>query len=145
MKERMEYKKYPNRKLRHMLSFPFIWMMIIPLIILDVFLEVYHHICFPLYGLKKIKRKEYIKIDRHRLEYLPWYDKINCMYCGYANGLLHYASKIAAATEAYWCAIRHQQTPSFHSPPHHRNFLAYGDEQGFRKKYGVQLNTKKKQ
>lgn len=131
----MEYKKYNNRRLRHWLSFPFIWMMIFPLIILDFFMEIYHRICFPLYGIKVIKRKNYIRIDRYKLSYLKWYDKINCAYCGYANGLLNYATKIAGETEKYWCGIRHSPSKTFIEPEHHKKFLKYGDEKAYKKRY----------
>jgi hypothetical protein len=54
------------------------------------------------------------------------------MYCGYANGLLHYASAIAGETEKYFCGIKHQSDPNFIEPPHHKNFVKYGDEEAFR-------------
>jgi hypothetical protein len=123
----MDYKQHPHRFLRHMLSGPFIWAVLLPLVLLDLVMELYHRICFPLYGLPYVERKNYIRIDRHKLQYLLWYDKLNCAYCGYANGLLHYASTIAARTEAYWCGIQHQQPPDFVPPAHHAKFWAYGD------------------
>ena len=68
---------------RNALSTPFIWAMIVPAVILDVFLEIYHHICFPLYGIPMVKRSQYIRVtDRAKLPYLKWYEKINCAYCG---------------------------------------------------------------
>lgn len=132
----MEFRKHPQRRVRHYLSFPFIWMMIIPLLLLDIFLEVYHRICFPLYGLPRVQRSSFIRIDRHRLSYLSWYEKICCAYCGYANGLLYYASRIGGATERYWCGIRHRAGGGFVEPSHHRGFLEYGDEKGFQKFVG---------
>jgi len=128
----MDYKKYPNRTLRHILSFPFIWGMLIPLALFDICLEIYHQICFRLYGLSRVKRRNYIKIDRHKLKYLAWYEKINCAYCGYANGLVNYAVVIAARTEQYWCGIKHEKDPNFIPPAHHKDFLEYGDEKGYR-------------
>jgi hypothetical protein len=41
----------------------------------------------PLLKLKKLQFKNYIIIDRHKIVDLPWFDRINCVYCGYANGL----------------------------------------------------------
>lgn len=124
----MKVKKI-NHTIRNTLSIPFIWGMIIPLAIFDIALELYHRICFPLYGLKTLSRKDYIKIDRHRLPYLNIVEKINCSYCGYANGLLHYASTIAAKSEEYWCSIQHENDEN--PPSHHKNFLPYGDENAF--------------
>ncbi len=110
-------------------------MMAFPLIVFDIFLETYHTICFYLYGLAYLKRSDYIRIDRQRLSYLTMPDKINCMYCGYANGLLHYAYTIAGETEKYWCGIKHNEDGSFKPPEHHKGFLEYGDKEGFEEKY----------
>lgn len=131
----MEYKKYPNRKLRHIISIPFIWMMIFPMAIFDLFLEIYHRICFRLYGIPLVNRQSYIRIDRHKLSYLKWYDKINCAYCGYANGLMAYGVKIASETEKYWCGIKHEPARGFIEPAHHKNFLKYNDEKAYKNKY----------
>jgi len=132
----MEYKRYiEGRYWQHVLSFPFIWAVLVPLICFDVMLELYHRVCFPLYGLEFIDRDTYIKIDRYKLHYLDWTDKINCAYCGYANGLLSYAQAIAGRTEAYWCGIKHQSSAGFHEPSHHNNFVEYNDQSGFEEKY----------
>ena len=130
----MEYKKH-SRKLRHYVSIPFIYSMIIPLIILHIFIKIYQHVCFPLYGLSPVKRKNYIRIDRHKLNYLNWFEKINCAYCGYAIGLIQYCSAIGAKTEKYWCGIKHKKHNKFIQPSHHKNFLKYSDEKEFNKKY----------
>jgi hypothetical protein len=112
---------------------PVIYLMIVPLVVLDLFLEFYHRVCFLLYGIPYIKRTEHIRIDRQRLPYLTFMQKLNCAYCGYANGLLHYAAAIAAETERYWCPIKHQEKHGFKPPVHHASFAPYGDEQAFRK------------
>ncbi|MFC1687855.1 hypothetical protein ACFL0L_04720 [Patescibacteria group bacterium] len=127
----MEHKKH-SRQFRNILSYPFIWVLIIPLILSDMFLELYHRICFPLYGLPTIERRKYIRIDRHKLKYLSLTDKLSCMYCGYANGWLHYASVITGETERYWCSIKHMKNDSFIEPKHHKDFLEYGDENSFK-------------
>ncbi len=127
----MQYKRYPDRLWRHLLSGPFIYMMIIPLVVVDVFVFFYQHICFRLYGIPLVERKKYIRIDRHKLSYLSGWEKINCMYCGYANGLMHYASVIAGETEKYWCSIKHKAGNEFIPPAHHRDFLEYGDQASY--------------
>ena len=131
----MEHLKYPERYWQHTLAFPFIVSMIVPLVIFDLCMELYHHICFPLYGIALVPRSDYIKIDRHKLSYLNWLQKIFCAYCGYANGMMHYSFTIAGQTEKYWCGIKHQQGGGFKAPPHHEQFLAYNDEAGFRERY----------
>ena len=95
----MDFKKFPDRELRNNLTIPFILGMVIPVMILDIFLIIFHHICFRLYKLPLITRKKYVKMDRHKLEYLSFMDKIRCYYCGYANGVFAYAVKIAGDTE----------------------------------------------
>lgn len=128
----MRYLKYPKRKIRHFLSIPFIWAVLIPLLILDFFLELYHRVCFPLYGIPKVDRKKYIRFDRMKLPYLTPFQKISCAYCSYANGLLHYASTVAGETEKYWCGIKHEQVQGFKSQPHQKDFLPYADEKAFK-------------
>ena len=125
------YKQHPSRTLRHWLAGPFIWMMVVPFFILDIFLEVYHHICLPLYGLPLVKRSQYIIYDRQKLSYLPWYDKIFCSYCAYANGLLLYAAAIASETEKYWCGIKHHRARIKALRDEEKGYLPYGDKKAF--------------
>jgi len=129
----MKFKKYPERIWRHLISMPVIYFMIIPLVLFDICLEIYHQICFRLYKIPIVRRSQYIKIDRHKLKYLTRWEKLNCAYCGYANGLMHYASVIAGETEKYWCGIKHQKDPNFIPPEHHKDFLEYGDEESYNK------------
>jgi hypothetical protein len=115
---------------------PFIWLMIIPAVTLDIFLEIYHRICFPLYGIPYVTRSHYIRVtDRAKLPYLKWYEKISCAYCGYVNGLLHYASAIAGITESYWCAISHLEERGYTPTAHEKDFAKYGDEASLRRRY----------
>jgi len=124
--------KFPHKGLRHLLALPFIWGISVPLIILDFFLEIYHHVAFPLYGIPIVKRSSYIRIDRQKLSYLSLFDKLNCMYCGYANGFAAYMVRIAGDTEKYWCGIKHKEGERFISQPHQKDFLPYNDEQAFK-------------
>ncbi|MFT4261303.1 MAG: hypothetical protein ACMXX9_02615 [Candidatus Woesearchaeota archaeon] len=130
----MKYKTY-DRKLRHIISTPFIWLMIIPIFILDIALFLYQQTCFRLYKIKRVKRRNYIILDRHKLKYLTFVQKLNCMYCGYANGLFAYSVEIGARTEAYWCSIKHKENTKEYNPKHHEEFLEYGDEKSYNKKY----------
>ncbi|MBU1032352.1 MAG: hypothetical protein ABII13_05045 [Patescibacteria group bacterium] len=82
-----------------------------------------------------MKRSSFIKIDRHKLKYLNFFQKVYCVYCGYANGVLQYWVKIAGETERYWCGIQHESSKDFVPPEHHKNFAKYGDEEDFKKKY----------
>lgn len=89
------------------LSAPVIYAMIVPIAFLDLCLSVYQAICFPLYGIPHVRRSRFIVLDRHQLAYLNGPEKLNCVYCGYANGVIGYAREIAARTEQYWCPIKH--------------------------------------
>lgn len=94
-------------------------------------MEIYHRICFPLCGIPYVKRKDYIKIiDRAKLKYLNWLQKIYCMYCGYGNGVVRYWAKITGETEKYWCGIQHKNPDEYQ-----KDFAKYGDEEDFKKKY----------
>ena len=115
----------------HLLSAPVIWSVLIPALILDGFVTLYQSICFPIYKIAKVKRGDYIIIDRHRLGYLNPIEKLNCLYCSYFNGLMGYISEIAARTEQYWCPIRHAtRMKSIHS--RYQKFFEYGDSGRFR-------------
>jgi len=125
---------------RTILASPLLYAMIIPLIMLDISLELYHRLVFPVLGIPRVRRGSYIKLDRQRLPYLPFVLKVACAYCGYANGLIHYALRIAGDTEAYFCPIKHQVDPDFHPPPHHTGFVEYGDAEGFRQRWHARRN-----
>lgn len=109
---------------------PIIYSMIVPLVVLDFFAYLYQTICFPIYKIKKIKRSDYVVVDRHKLGYLNFFEKINCMYCGYANGLLSYVGEIASLTEQYWCPIKHASKVK---NPHDKywHFGDYGDADAY--------------
>ena len=50
-------------------------------------LILYQWVVRPLFRTRRIEWKDYIIIDRHRIEALSAFDKFNCMFCGYANGV----------------------------------------------------------
>ncbi|MFN7160989.1 MAG: hypothetical protein ACK4NC_05300 [Candidatus Gracilibacteria bacterium] len=132
----MEYRNNPSRHWKHIASIPFIYAPFFIMVPMDLIMELYHRVAFPLYGLPLIDRSKYIKIDRQKLSYLTGLEKLNCMYCGYANGLFPYGAAICAATEAYWCGIQHEKDPTFMQPKHHENFVPFGDEKTFHEKFG---------
>jgi hypothetical protein len=116
-----------------LLTAPVIWGCLIPIVFMDMVGSFYQAICFPIYGIPKVRRSDYIALDRHRLAYLNAIEKLNCDYCGYANGVLAYFSEIAARTEQYWCPIKHAlRIKSVHG--RYKNFFDYGDAEGYRKR-----------
>jgi hypothetical protein len=117
--------------LRHIAVVPFIYTMVIPFALLDVSLWFYQWICFPAWGISRVPRGQYVVIDRHRLEYLNAIEKLNCIYCGSANGIVAYAREVAGRTEQYWCPIRHAtQIRGVHA--RYKDFVDYGDAEGYR-------------
>lgn len=122
-----------DARLLNILSAPFIWACLFPALLMDLIVSLYHSICFRIYGIPRVVRRNYIVIDRHRLDYLNGIEKLNCVYCGYFNGLIAYIQEIAARTEQYWCPIKHaNRIYTLHSRYH--KFLDYGEYEDYQKK-----------
>jgi hypothetical protein len=90
-----------SSRLRSILSAPFIYSMIVPITFFDLTITLYQHICFRLYGIRLVRRADYIVLDRHQLGYLNGIEKFNCLYCGYGNGVVAYTREVIARTEQY--------------------------------------------
>ena len=116
---------------RNVASSPFIYGMAIPMVAYDLALTLYQAVCFRLYGIPRFDRSKYIVIDRHQLQYLNSIEKFNCVYCGYANGLLAYASEITARTEQHWCPIKRARKV-LGSHKRYADFLGYGAADSYR-------------
>ncbi len=80
--------------IRHFFSIPFIYGMIIPTVILDIFLIIYQAAAFRLYRIPLVKRSEYVVFDRRFLDYLNFVQKVNCLYCSYVNGVFAFAVEV---------------------------------------------------
>ncbi|MGE3870863.1 MAG: hypothetical protein AB7F51_15280 [Pseudorhodoplanes sp.] len=115
------------------LTAPVIYSLIVPLALLDLFVTVYQAVCFPIYGIPKVKRGDYFVFDRHHLAYLNAVEKLNCAYCSYANCLIAWVREIAARTEQYWCPIKHARRV-VGSHPRYAMFDDYGDAESYQKR-----------
>jgi hypothetical protein len=115
------------------LTAPFIYACFIPFVLLDLFVSAYQAVCFPVYGIPKARRKDYMAIDRNKLRYLNALEGVNCMYCSYANGLLAYVVEIAGRTEQHWCPIKHARRIQ-NTHDRHSRFLPYGDASAYRER-----------
>ena len=116
---------------REYLSIPFIYSMMIPAVILDLFLFMYQQTAMRLYRIPLVKRSDYITLERKHLDYLNWVEKLNCIYCSYVNWLFAYAVEIAWRTEKYWCPIKHaKKMTSSHN--WEKYFADYGDADWFK-------------
>jgi hypothetical protein len=120
--------------IRHFLSIPFIYGMILPTIFLDIFLTIFQWTAFSLYRIPKVKRSEYIIYDRRFLDYLNIIQKINCLYCSYVNGVFAYAVEVGARTERYWCPIKAAHKPRF-THGWYKDFADYGNPEDWNLKF----------
>jgi hypothetical protein len=118
--------------LPNVLSAPVIYPMFFVFALLDVAITVYQQICFRLYGIPRVKRSRFVVIDRHQLSYLNSIEKLNCVYCGYVNGVIAYTREISARTEQYWCPVKHARKVL---DPHRRysRFADFGDSRDFQR------------
>ncbi|HYE37661.1 hypothetical protein [Methylocaldum sp.] len=116
----------------NLLTAPLIYSLIVPFALLDLAVTLYQAVCFPVYGIPKVKRRDYMTFDRGRLAYLNLIEKLNCTYCSYGNGLLAYIREIAARTEQHWCPIKHaRRVKSPHS--WYGRFIDFGDAESYRR------------
>ncbi|MFQ5483358.1 MAG: hypothetical protein ACE5ER_11455 [Nitrospinaceae bacterium] len=129
-----------TKKIRHylkdaallnILTAPVIWSCLMPAVLMDAVLSFYQWVCFPVYGIPRVRRADYILLDRGFLRYLNAIERFNCFYCAYFNGVVAYTREIAARTEQYWCPIKHaRRIRGIHS--RYSKFLDYGDAEAFR-------------
>ena len=137
----MDFLKYKSKAQpwMHLITLPLLWLPLPFLIICDLLCALYQLVCFPIYKIKWVPRAEYILImDRNKLDYLKGFEKLGCMYCGYANGVLRYMKEVAGLTEKYWCGIMHEGKPGFKPQEDQivNNFARFNDEKDFHDKYG---------
>lgn len=120
------------------ITIPFIWAMILPIMLADLFVTIFQAVCFPIYKIPKVRRKDYVIMDRHTLFYLDKVERINCWYCEYFNGVVAYVREIAARTEQFWCPIKHSR-PLNEKHSRYDNFFDFGDYTRYRE----ELETKR--
>jgi len=119
-----------------MVSAPIVYSVLLPFFLVDIWVSLYQRICFPIYGIPRVRRSDYIVVDRWKLAYLNTIEKANCDYCSYANGLLAYVREVTARTEQYWCPIKHARR--VHAPhARYRHFVDYGDAEGYKRELPV--------
>ena len=124
---------FADASLAHILTAPIIYFCLLPALFMDLVATIYQAICFRVYGIPRVKRGDYIVIDRQHLQYLNLMERMNCVYCGYFNGLIAYVQEIAARTEQYWCPIKHaRRLSTIHSRYH--KFLEYGDSSDYQQR-----------
>ena len=115
---------------QNLITGPIIYAMAVPLLMLDLCVSFYQWSCFPIYGIQKVRRADYIVYDRHQLGYLNFIEKFHCTYCEYANGLIGYLREIIGRTEQYFCPIKHAHK-ILGTHARYNRFLDYGDAQDY--------------
>lgn len=121
-----------SKTIPHIISIPFIWGVLVPAVIMHVCIFVYQAVAFRLYGLERVRLRDFISFDREKLSYLRTIDKLNCAYCSYVNGLFAYVCEIGRRTEYYWCGVKHMNQPTNPAFAYQEKFAAYGDEAAYR-------------
>lgn len=111
---------------QNLITGPIIYGMVIPLMMLDLFVSLYQWSCFPIYGITRVRRANYIVFDRQHLGYLNFIEKFHCTYCAYGSGLMGYMGEILARTEQYFCPIKHAHK-ILGTHARYNQFLNYGD------------------
>jgi hypothetical protein len=129
------------QNVRHILSMPFIYIMIIPVGTLDLFLVLYNHTALPLYRIPSVKREDHFIYDRQFLDYLNLIQKANCIYCSYVNGLFSFATEIGAQTERYWCPLKAAHKPK-HNHSLYKYFADYGNPEEWKEKFNKVCDSK---
>jgi len=125
-----------SAKLSTALTAPIIYAVFFPMVLLDVAVTLYQTICFPVYGIARVKRSDYFVFDRSHLAYLNLLEKFNCAYCSYGNGLMAYAREVVARTEQYWCPIKHARK-IMAAHPYYTGFVDFGDAEGYQRELEV--------
>jgi hypothetical protein len=108
------------------LTAPIIYSMAIPFALLDAMVSLYQWTCFGVYGIARVRRSDHLVFDRAHLRYLNGFERFNCWFCSYGNGVISYAREIAARTEQYWCPIKHSRRVLGAHERYHA-FADYGD------------------
>ena len=111
---------------QNLITGPIIYGMVVPMLMLDLCVSFYQWVCFPIYGITRVRRSDYLVFDRRHLGYLNFIEKFHCTYCEYGNGLMSYMAEILARTEQYFCPIKHARK-ILGTHGRYKRFLDYGD------------------
>lgn len=132
-----------HARLFEVLTAPLIYSLVIPFALIHLWVWIYQTVCFPLYRIPKVPQSEYIRIDRHHLRYLNVIEKLNCVYCGYCNGVVAWVREVAARTEAHWCPIKHASRVEGTHDLYSR-FVDYGDPDAYLERLSERRDRQRK-
>ena len=104
-----------------------IWATLPAVVLIQMTIWIYQQIYFSIYEMPKARFRDYFIIDRHKLMKLNVFQKLGCMYCGYANASAAWVKVIANRTEIYSCAIKHSARKE--GQEHQKEFYEYKEFQ----------------
>lgn len=113
-----------------LLTAPIIYSTILAFAMLDVAVSAYQWTCFRVYGIALVRRSDHLAFDRGQLHYLNGFERFNCWFCSYGNGVISYAREIAARTEQDWCPIKHSRR-ILGSHERYQAFADFGDGEAY--------------
>jgi len=93
--------------------------------LIDIFIWLFQNIYFRVFEIPLIHRKKYVVLDRYKLWKLTFWQRFNCFYCEYANGVVAFAKAVVNQMELYSCAIKHDHHPL--GQDHQKNFFERKD------------------
>jgi hypothetical protein len=136
LKEQATHRKHLLSYLRDarilvFLTAPVIYFCLFPFLFLDACVTFYQFVCFPVYGVPKVRRSDYLIYDRGNLKYLNLLERLNCFYCSYGNGVIAYVREVVGRTEQHWCPIKHARK-MLASHSRYAHFLDYGEAREYR-------------
>lgn len=59
---------------------PIVYAGLLPFALMDAFVALYERLCFPVFGVPRIRRSDCLIFDRDDLPYLNMIEKFNCFY-----------------------------------------------------------------
>ncbi len=94
-----------HARVRNIATAPMIWLCVFPALFMELVISLYQAVCFAVSGIPKVRRADYMVMDRKYLGYLNIIEKANGLFCAYFNGLIAYVGDIGVRTEQYWCPM----------------------------------------
>jgi hypothetical protein len=68
------------------------------------------------------------------------FERFNCSFCSYGNGVISYVREVAGRTEQYWCPIKHSRR-IVGAHDRYNAFADYGDAEAYNQEL-VELRKK---
>jgi len=124
--------EYPRKKVTHLKKIAMVPMILIGLpvfVLINLYIQIYQNICFPAYGIQRVKQGEYLIFNESQLSGL---DLIECICYFYAVGMLRFSLEVTSRTESFWCPIKHLRRLTIEYHDKYSKFADYGDEEAFK-------------